>query len=143
VRRNVAEAYVQLVESQPLRRALGRNGNRLLGGEDTDLCLTACELGLGNGLFARLKLRHLIAKSRLSSAHLLKLHEWMTYSQVLLMFMRGVPPTTRSRSQRFFDWYRWRNIPPREREFEEARARGRETAAREIAQLTQQAHGTS
>jgi glycosyltransferase involved in cell wall biosynthesis len=138
VRRAVAENYARLVESEPLRRSLDRHGTRLLGGGDTDLCLTACEMGLGNGLFARLKLQHLIAKSRVSFAHLLKLHESMTYSDAFLMFLHGVPPAERSRSQRIFDWYRWSRIPQRDREFEQARARGRDAAARDIAALKSQ-----
>jgi glycosyltransferase involved in cell wall biosynthesis len=58
VRRRVAEAYVALLKKDPARRMLGRAGNQLLSADDRDLSLTACDLGLGNGIFPALQLTH-------------------------------------------------------------------------------------
>ena len=68
VRRGVAEAYVRRLKSNSSGHALGRRGGQLLSSEDTDLALTSCDLGLGNGMFVALKLIHLIPEHRLEES---------------------------------------------------------------------------
>ena len=64
VRRIVTEKYAGLVRNDPRRSNLGRKGKSLVGCEDLDMAYTSCDLGLGTGLFASLKLLHLMPASR-------------------------------------------------------------------------------
>lgn len=141
VRRSVAEAYAEALATDPQRRALGRTGKRLIGAEDADLALTSCEIGFGNGLFARLKLTHIMPKVRTQEKYLLELVEAMTFSSVMLRHSRGETPLPPSRAQRLLQRYQAIFISERDRQFDAARARGREAALREIAQQ-QQRSGT-
>jgi glycosyltransferase involved in cell wall biosynthesis len=89
VRRRVAEAYAVLVNSDPLRRILDRQGNNLLGGGDMDLAYTACTQELGFGVFHNLALFHLIPSSRLTLQYLTRLVEGSTASKMLLDHLRS------------------------------------------------------
>jgi len=136
VRRAVATAYAKLLSENPARKQLDRTGTRLLAGGDTDLSLTSCDLGLGNGSFAALKLTHFIPKRRLEESYLLELVESMTCSSILLNYFRGGGlPQRPSRSQRLLRWYEGLRVPERERRFSDARQRGCEAALEAIEQL--------
>ena len=135
VRRRVAEAYAANVIKDPIRRSLGRTGARLTGSEDADLAFTACDLGLGNGIFARLKLTHLMPRQRVQEDYLLRLVESLTYSHTLLLHTRGIAPHAPSRSQRLLRAYEGLFIDARSRRFDEARQRGRDAAIQEIARM--------
>ena len=124
VRRSVVEAYERLIENDPARRALDRTGNKLLGCGDTDLVLTAYDLGCGTGVFTGLKLTHLIPKDRLSEEYLLRLVESTTYSVTLLKVIRGYALAQPSRSQKLLEWYQSLFLDARVRRFEQARQRG-------------------
>lgn len=89
VRRIVAQQYADLVYAQPDRLEMGRKGQLLTSGDDTDIALTACDMGLGMGQFKALKLIHLLPTRRLSEDYLLKLKEGMSYSGVMLGYQRG------------------------------------------------------
>ena len=136
VRRQVADAYVAQLKNSSMRRGLDRTGTRLLAGGDTDLCLTACDLGLGNGIFSALKLAHLMPAYRLEESYLMELVESMTFSAHLLNYTRGTPvPQRPSRSQRLLTWYQSFWVPERERQFDSAILRGKEAALNEIERL--------
>jgi len=90
LRRCVAQAYVQKMQSSPVSRLLGRNGASLMSCEDIDLANTSIELGLGAGLFPELKLIHLIPLQRLTLAYYEKLAEGISTSSTLLRYMQGV-----------------------------------------------------
>jgi glycosyltransferase involved in cell wall biosynthesis len=93
LRRTVADAYIQTVRNDPRRKLLGRRGKQqLTNGEDTDLALTACDLGLGMGQFKRLRLTHLIPASRLTEDYLLPLAEGTAFCAHILNALRGRPP---------------------------------------------------
>jgi glycosyltransferase involved in cell wall biosynthesis len=132
VRRRVAEAYASALEDDPVRRGLGRTGTRLTGSEDSDIAFTACDLGLGNGIFERLKLTHLIPKRRTEESYLLQLVESLTLSHTLLLHRRGIPAPRPSRAQRLLEKYQALFVPARDRSFDAARARGRAAALEEI-----------
>ncbi len=89
VRRVVAQQYAELLYTQPDRLKMGRRGQLLTSGEDTDIALTACDMGLGMGQFKALKLLHLLPAHRLKEDYLLKLKEGMSYSGVMLGYRRG------------------------------------------------------
>jgi hypothetical protein len=93
LRRSVAEAFIRLVNKDPRRQFLGRRGKTgLTNSEDTDLALTACDLGLGAGQFARLKMTHIIPASRMQEDYLIKLSEGTMFTGMILESLRGRPP---------------------------------------------------
>jgi glycosyltransferase involved in cell wall biosynthesis len=89
VRREVAEFYQNLVQTDPLRASLDRRGESLASAGDTDLIYCSYDLGLGIGRFRALKLKHLIPQKRLQPDYLLRLFEAMAYSGVILKQVRG------------------------------------------------------
>lgn len=135
VRRRVAERYAHALHGDALRLSLDRTGTRLLAAGDSDLVYTSSDLGLGNGIFAALKLTHLMPRRRLEEDYLLQLVEAMTYSHTLLRHARGEKPSPPSRSQRLLRWYEHRRIPAREKRFEDAREAGYAAALRDIERL--------
>lgn len=89
VRREVAEFYRDLVQTDPLRASLDRRGESLASAGDTDLILCSYDLGLGVGRFSALTLKHLIPKDRLQADYLLRLFEAMVFSGTILNKIRG------------------------------------------------------
>jgi glycosyltransferase involved in cell wall biosynthesis len=127
VRKHVAEAYAEKITSDPLRKGLGRKGGSLMGGEDLDLVLMACDLGLGKGVFPELKLLHLIAARRTDPAYLWRLVEGSAQSFALLHLARGekfYPPRELSFLSRCNQWRFKRKQPWHERAYQEAWERG-------------------
>ena len=93
VRRGVMAEVQRRTTACGLRQSLGRRGQLLLSGEDYDINLTACDMGLGCGVFQALKLTHLIPARRLSADYLVKLWYGNAFSNALLFTARGKPPT--------------------------------------------------
>jgi glycosyltransferase involved in cell wall biosynthesis len=88
VRRDVMENWTEGLKTNPARSCLGRKENSLLAGEDTDIGLTTCEMGLGVGLSRTLQLTHLISARRVEPAYLRKIAYSVTYSHTLLDLLR-------------------------------------------------------
>lgn len=84
VRKNVGQAHAARLADDLHRRELDRKGQSLTSAGDTDLGLTACALGLGYGVFAELRMIHLIPKDRLTENYLLRLEEGIAFSSTLL-----------------------------------------------------------
>jgi glycosyltransferase involved in cell wall biosynthesis len=133
VRRGVAEEYTRKLSSDPTRRALDRRGKSLSSCGDFDLALTACDIGLGTGLFPRLSLIHLIPANRLQADYLFKLLEGVCYSSAMLKAIRGYPlePYSWFRSMRGYISALKRGMW--ETRFYRASLRGNRSATREIA----------
>jgi glycosyltransferase involved in cell wall biosynthesis len=94
IRREVGQQYVHLLETDSRRLLLGRRGKTgkiLASNEDTDMALSALDIGLGIGKFARLKLTHIIPASRLTEEYLLKILKGIVYSMKIMHYLRGVP----------------------------------------------------
>lgn len=89
VRRRVALEYLAYHENGKRKVALDRAGNSLLSGGDLDLATTACDIGLGNALFASLRLTHLMPRERLQEDYLIRLFEAQTFSAVVLESFRA------------------------------------------------------
>jgi hypothetical protein len=89
VRREVAVHYLDLHESGKRSFQFDRNGKSLLSGGDNDLAACACDIGLGVGLIAALKLTHLIAPERLTEDYLVRLSEGIFFSAVVLDHFRS------------------------------------------------------
>jgi len=87
-RREVGLHYSALVEKDPLRAKLDRQGELMVGCGDTDLAFCSLDLSLGNGRFKDLKLTHLIPKERTSDEGLFDLIERTAYSFIILHHIR-------------------------------------------------------
>jgi glycosyltransferase involved in cell wall biosynthesis len=97
IRREVMKHYFEQIEKSAWRQKLGRTGATLMSGEDTDMVLTAGDMGLGCGFFKELQLKHLIPPSRLSEGYLTRLVEGIAFSTYVLRMMRDpldAPPRT-------------------------------------------------
>ena len=106
VRREVAAHYIQLHESGQRDFQLDRTGGLLLSGGDNDLAACACDVGLGVGLVASLKLKHLIPPERLQFDYLTRLVEGIYYSAVIFSCNRGGLSAANTYRVRFRDWFR-------------------------------------
>lgn len=135
VRASVGRAYVEHLAADEARQRFDRRGKQLTSGGDIDLALTACDLGLGTGVFPDLRLIHLIPPTRLNEKYLLRLVEGTHYSMVLVMAKHAhkpsrvpIPPLRRllGRLLRFL------RFPARKRRFFEARLRGEEEGIRQL-----------
>lgn len=89
VRRKVAQHYLFLHESGKRAFQFDRTGHTLLSGGDNDLVACACDIGLGVGLIASLKLTHLIPPQRLTEDYLTRLVEGIYFSAVVLAQLRS------------------------------------------------------
>lgn len=90
VRRAAADHYLHLHESGKRSFQFDRTGSSLFSGGDNDLAACACDIGLGVGLIATLKLVHLIPPERLTEDYLTRLIEGIHYSSTLLDAERGI-----------------------------------------------------
>src|SRR5437660_1326895 len=106
VRRNVAIYYLRLHESGRRIFQFDRTADSLLSGGDNDLAACACDLGLGVGLIASLKLTHLIPSERLTVDYLTRLAEGIHFSSTLLDSERGFPAVQRGPLGRLADCLR-------------------------------------
>lgn len=96
-RREVLKHYFEQIDKSAWRQKLGRTGATLMSGEDTDMVLTAGDMGLGCGFFKDLRLKHLIPPSRLTEDYLTRLVEGIAFSTYVLRMMRDpldAPPRT-------------------------------------------------
>lgn len=89
VRRAVAQQYLLLHESGQRAFQFDRTGDSLISGGDNDLAACACDIGLGVGLIAALKLTHLISRERLTESYLTRLAEGIYFSAVILAHVRS------------------------------------------------------
>lgn len=131
VRKVVAQKYVELVHQFPRRAQLDRIGNSLTSAGDSDLALTACDIGLGTGQFKDLRLVHLIPIARLQEDYLLRLAEQMYYSGTILSSFRGYLPPAPSWKSRLLKLCRYLLMDKRSRRFHRAVDRGVRRAKRE------------
>lgn len=88
VRREVAAFYAELHRGGKRPFALDRHGASLLSGGDNDLAACACDIGLGVGVFAALRLTHLIPAVRLREEYLVSLAENIALSTIVLRSFR-------------------------------------------------------
>jgi glycosyltransferase involved in cell wall biosynthesis len=133
IRKVVAEKYTELVKQDSRRQSMDRKGQKLTSYGDSDMAFTACDMGLGTGRFARLKLTHLMPATRLTEEYLLRLIESSTYSGVIVESYRGkLPQLRKSWQSKLANWYRFCRISSRERRFYKAQQRGIKLALREL-----------
>lgn len=90
VRKDVAIEYLNLQRSVPSDQKLGRVGNKLMAGDDTEIGLVACQMGLGVGESPRLKVKHLISPGRLDRKYLERITKSVAYSHEWLHLKWGL-----------------------------------------------------
>jgi glycosyltransferase involved in cell wall biosynthesis len=138
VRTEIARIWSEKTHGNHYRCSLGRIGNSLNACEDIDLALTACDVGLGTGLFTTLRLTHLIPKERLDPKYLAKVAEGSARSRVVLYRVRGIrqpvaPPDFFRKCagliRRGIHQYRLWKLRPEARMIELATIRGENSAA--------------
>lgn len=96
LKKAIALRYAETLKSSPLRRLLDRKGSSLASAGDIDMIMTAPDTGYGVGVFAALKLTHLIDARRCSESYLLRLEENIICSETLLAYARGGSPHKQS-----------------------------------------------
>jgi len=136
VRKTVAEKYAELIHTDPKRAKLGRTGKSLSACEDIDLAYTACDIGLGTGIFKDLKLTHLIPPNRLQEEYLLKLIEGLTYSVAILQSFRGKTQPKCSWRSKVLNYFRRWFLDSRARRFKDAHFRGLNLAIKELSETS-------
>lgn len=134
VRKQVARFYLELHRNGARPFLLDRNGDRLVSGGDVDLATCACDLGLGVGVFAALKLKHLMPAFRLKEDYLLRLTEGIGYSGVILNSFRpqAVERPSPTLTSQFANILRLMRMNGRERRFHRAFKRGEAKALRDL-----------
>ncbi|MCY7277892.1 MAG: glycosyltransferase family 2 protein, partial [Phormidesmis sp. CAN_BIN44] len=104
-----------------------------------DMALSALDIGLGIGKFARLKLIHIIPASRLTEEYLLKILKGIVYSMKIMHYLRGVPEVTEvlSWKRRVRIWiYNTFSMTPLERKCMLATKEAQDLADRQIQALS-------
>jgi FkbM family methyltransferase len=132
VRRAVARHYLDLHDRGARRFRLDRTGGSLLSGGDNDLAACACDVGLGVGLIAALRLTHLIPPERFTVDYHVRLAEGIHYSSVILDAERGIVAPPRMLLGRLADRLRTARLAQPHRRIAAAAYRGRERAASQL-----------
>jgi glycosyltransferase involved in cell wall biosynthesis len=133
VRRDVALRYLHLHESGRRSFQFDRTGGTLLSGGDNDLAACACDIGLGLGLIAALKLQHLIPPQRLTADYISRLAEGIAFTSTLLDAERGVRTGQRTALGRAADFLRIIRLKQPHRRIFSASLRGRNRALQQLA----------
>lgn len=105
IRSAVAKEYERQLELVEWRRGLDRTGTNLISGGDTDLVLTACDIGYGWGVFPELTLEHLIPAGRLEWTYMMKLLTGITTSVTLLRAKNGHGVGGFNSVERYARWF--------------------------------------
>jgi glycosyltransferase involved in cell wall biosynthesis len=136
IRRPVWQKYLSLVAENPKRLTLGAQGNIQIRGEDTDLVLSAIDLGLGVGRFPELKLEHIMPAGRISAAYVENLVEGVALGGCVLNYIRNgtIPaPSASGPLQKLSQIWRASRLPEPLASFYKAELRGRDKAVAMIA----------
>ena len=134
VRRDAALEWARRCQKTPWRMEMGRKGSSLSGGEDFDLLHAVCEMGMGKGIFASLRLTHIFPAHRLAEDFLVRITEGNARTGALLRGLLEpgafVPRLTwLARIRLFIESLR---KSPIQRKLLWAEAKGRELGAQEV-----------
>jgi glycosyltransferase involved in cell wall biosynthesis len=143
VRRKVVLAFRDAVREDPRHLTLDRRGIELQSCGDVDIAMFSRLLGLGTGVLADLRLRHLIPPQRLTEDYFIRLVEGTNYSHTMLLHLHGMWPNFKIPFPILTFLRRigaFRERGPHRR-IAQARIRGIVRAAREIAESRTMAKG--
>ncbi len=133
IRGAVVSRYLELVSADPRRLQLGACGDVQLRGEDTDLVLTAFDLGLQVGRFPELCLTHLIPAGRLTPDYIAGLMNGTLLGTAMLEYIRygRIPAApTKNWLQRLIESVRIARLPRDMRLIANAERRARRDSRR-------------
>ena len=130
VRGEVADHYLRLHEQGARAFQFDRTGDSLLSGGDNDLAACACDIGLGVGLIAALKLTHLLSSGRFTAEYHTRLAEGIFFSAVVLARLRSSESELASYQVRWHEPLRALLKPWPHREIQLATMRGRRRGLR-------------
>lgn len=133
VRREAARRYLLLHDEGRRALVLDRAGTSLVSGGDNDLAACACDIGLGVGLIAALKLTHIIPPQRLTLDYLCRLTEGVHFSGTILDAERGIATPDRGLIGIVADQLRLLRVRGPHRAIQRAARRGEAAARRFIA----------
>lgn len=122
----LAREYREWVRQDSESHLLGRQGDGMASGDDTDMVYFVLGHGYGMGLFPALRLAHLIPAGRLKVDYLERLLEGIARSELLVNRRHGIKSkVTRDGLLVRLAWLlSMRNLDPRIRRLEAATARG-------------------
>jgi glycosyltransferase involved in cell wall biosynthesis len=131
IRKEVGKRYVEWCDTNQRSLKLDRTGKGLGGYGDIDLGFCALDIGLGTGLFATLRLTHLIPESRLTLDYFVRHAEGDATSLMIFKTLRGLPiqkpkPVTLVGSIRWFFHRLIHHVPREQYEIAKAHQRGLE-----------------
>jgi|SRR5688572_13669928 len=94
VTRQVASAYLELIEQFNATPIIDRSGKSLFSGGDDVFSWAAAKIGQGFGVFPELRIVHLISKGRLNEGYFLRLIHDHAVSHGVLRYLRSntLPP---------------------------------------------------
>ena len=92
LRRDVALKYSEETKSNSLKQFLSRKGDSLSSGGEVDVAYTAIDLGYACGLFPDLSAVHIIPKKLLTEEYIIRLHEAVQFSSLVVARIRGDEP---------------------------------------------------
>ena len=141
VRKQVADYYAELHSTGKRAFVMDRSGDSLVSGGDVDLASCACDIGLGVGLFAALRLQHLIPSNRLTEEYLLRLTEGIGYSGVILDSFRQSSSRPGGWSRKVAERLRYLRMDSREKRVYLATKKGQARARKDLAASANK-HGT-
>jgi glycosyltransferase involved in cell wall biosynthesis len=132
VRKEVAEAYIAKLAADERFAMIGRTASKLLACEDDDIAMTACDVGLGKGVFPELALTHLIPEKRMTDEFQCRNAFGHGYSGTLLEFLRFQRLPQRGVVARLNRFYRILRMESWRRATERAKDRGVDEALKDI-----------
>jgi glycosyltransferase involved in cell wall biosynthesis len=103
VTREVAHAYMGLLQQLSINELLDRRGTQLFGNGDVAFSWSATLLGLGFGVFPTLRVTHLIRADRISPSYLLRVVRDSTFSNGVsdYLWTGELPGDDHPRSERY------------------------------------------
>lgn len=102
LRRDVGLKYSEETKSNPVKQFLSRKGSSLSSGGEVDVAYTAIDMGYGCGLFPDIKAIHIIPKKLLTEEYIIRLHEAVQFSGLVVSKIRGDEPKKYSRPKLMF-----------------------------------------
>jgi hypothetical protein len=132
VRKEVALAYASKLERDERLSLIGRKPGALLACEDDDIAMTACEIGLGKGVFPSLQVTHLIPANRMTEEFQCQNAHGKGYSSTVLNYLRFQKIPTMGPLAKINRMYRLARMGRRRRWQEIATDRGVRDALRDM-----------
>jgi glycosyltransferase involved in cell wall biosynthesis len=134
IRKEVAERYASHVLTDPVKAMLDRRGESLASSGDIDMARTSLIMGLGTGVFAALRLTHIIPQNRLTQKYFIKMIEDSTAANYVFCLAKNQVSRPQSTIDRLVEIYKYLRASKFEKMIVQSRRRGIERGRRFIAE---------